>query len=248
MSEALFTLLLLAGLLAYLVGVSHRGRAGDKTASWTSDGHCRVIRTSSTAASTRLPPRRQSAAEIRMRIDWPANAEISTERVAKAAFVVGRRAELLDHRLRRRADDLHPEEVGGRRVIEVREVETPSDRVNVPVAGRAITGDWIDVVPPSMSLSPAAAPAVAPVTRVEAATVGHAELLGARAGGGLRNRALPAPGGRGVGAQPRLAVQPRATSKFVAEHGGRRRTRRHAARDPRAQNGCAELGTLTRAR
>src|SRR4029453_504707 len=37
--------------------------------------------------------------------------------------------------------------------------------VNVPVPVSVINGDWIEVVPPSTSNSPADAPAAAPVTR-----------------------------------------------------------------------------------
>ena len=43
-----------------------------------------MITTSSTPASTRLPVA-LSAAEIRIRTDWPANAEMSTDRVTQAA-------------------------------------------------------------------------------------------------------------------------------------------------------------------
>jgi hypothetical protein len=37
--------------------------------------------------------------------------------------------------------------------------------VSVPVAGKVIAGDWIDVVPPSTSFTPALEPAAAAVTR-----------------------------------------------------------------------------------
>ena len=58
--------------------------------------------------------------------------------------------------------------------------------VVVPLAGIAIAGDWIEVVPPSTSLAPTLAPAVRAGHQVEAAAGRRADLQRAAAGRGLR--------------------------------------------------------------
>ena len=84
----------------------------------------------------------------------------------------------------------------------------------VPVAGKVIAGDWMEVVPPSMSLAPTAVPAVSPVTRQLALPPAHSpscrlvppELVGC----GLPRAQAPV---LAVSVPLGLTVHPRAASK-----------------------------------
>src|SRR5262245_29784453 len=114
----------------------------------------------STPASTREAVE-ASAAWMRIRTLCPANAETLTEAVAHAPSRLTAAPSCWNTCVPLTETRKKSAEVAFDPCARYQE----NDSVSVPVAGRVIAGDWIEVVPPSTSKSPAPAPAAPPVTR-----------------------------------------------------------------------------------
>jgi hypothetical protein len=121
-----------------------------------------VMSTSSTAASTRLPVA-ASAASIRNRIVWPANADRLTVAVAQAAARLVAAPGWLNTWVVLPVTTLTRKKSALLALLRCARYQE-NERVIAPL-GRVIAGDWTLVTPPSTSASPAAAPAAEPVTR-----------------------------------------------------------------------------------
>src|SRR4029079_18180803 len=128
-------------------------------------GYWCVIVTSSTPASTRLPPA-ASAVVIRMRIVWPAKYAMSADCRATARLTCAALPSCWNTVV------VVVPTIWTRKKSSVLELlrcakYAENASVIVPLAGSVIAGDWIEVVPPSTSLAPTLAPGAPPVTRAK---------------------------------------------------------------------------------